>query len=75
MFVLLNNFWSLFIGTSLAIQQLKLHASSAGDSGLIPGQGIKIPHALRYAPHQKKFINHLGPCNILHLQVFEKATA
>ena len=32
-------------GTSLAVQWLRLHASTAGGTDLIPGQGTKIPHA------------------------------
>ena len=32
-------------GTSLAVQWLRRHASNAGSTGLIPGQGNKIPHA------------------------------
>ena len=32
--------------TSLVVQQLRLHASNAGDMGLIPGQGTNIPHAM-----------------------------
>ena len=32
-------------GTSLAVQWLRLHASNAGGTGSIPGQGTKIPHA------------------------------
>jgi len=32
-------------GTSLVIQWLRLHAPNAGDQGLIPGKGTKIPHA------------------------------
>ena len=31
-------------GPSLAVQWLRLHASTAGDTGSIPGQGTKIPH-------------------------------
>ena len=31
-------------GTSLAVQWLGLRASTAGSSGLIPGQGTKIVH-------------------------------
>ena len=30
--------------TSLAVQWLKLHASTAGSTGSIPGEGTKIPH-------------------------------
>ena len=33
-------------GTSLAVQWLRLHASSAGEAGLILGQGTKITHAV-----------------------------
>ena len=29
----------------LAVQWLRLHTSTAGGVGLIPGQGTKIPHA------------------------------
>ena len=31
--------------TSLAVQGLRLPVSTAGGTGLIPGQGTKIPHA------------------------------
>ena len=33
--------------TSLAVQWLRLHASTEGGKGLIPGWGIKIPRATR----------------------------
>ena len=33
------------LGTSLAVQWLRLLAPSAGHMGSIPGQGTKIPHA------------------------------
>ena len=33
-------------GTSLAVQWLRFHASTAGGMGLIPGQGTNILHAL-----------------------------
>ena len=35
----------MFLGTSLAVQWLKLHLSMQGGEGSIPGQGVKIPHA------------------------------
>ena len=41
--------WShlIFIpGTSLAVQWWRLHAFTARGTGLIPGQGTKIPHAI-----------------------------
>ena len=34
-------------GNSPAVQWLGLRASTAGHTGLIPGQGTKIPHAVR----------------------------
>ena len=34
-----------WMGNSLGIQWLRLHAPSAGGTGLIPDQGTKIPHA------------------------------
>ena len=40
--------------TSLAVQWLRLHASTAGGTGSIPGQGTKILHAVRPKPNQKK---------------------
>ena len=33
------------VGTSLAVQWLKLHASTAGGMGSTSGQGTRIPHA------------------------------
>ena len=40
-----ENFKKQKIGTSLAVQWLKLHASTAGGTGSIPGQGTVIPNA------------------------------
>ena len=34
------------IGTSLAVHWLRLHVPNAGYTGLIPGWGTKIPHAM-----------------------------
>ena len=34
------------LGTSLAVQWLRRHASTAGGTGSIPGPGTKIPHAM-----------------------------
>ena len=36
---------SLAVGTSLVVQWLTLCMSTAGDTGSIPGQGTKTPHA------------------------------
>ena len=41
-------------GTSLAVQWLGLWASTAGDMGLIPGRGTKIPHAAWHGQKKKK---------------------
>ena len=43
--------------TSLAVQWLRLHASTAGGMGSISGQGTKIPHAPRFS-HKILIINH-----------------
>ena len=40
------------IGTSLAVQWLRLCTSTAGGTDSIPGQGNKIPHAMQC--NQKK---------------------
>ena len=40
--------------TSLAVQCLRLHASTAGGAGLIPGRGTKIPHAAQSGQKNKK---------------------
>ena len=49
-------------GTSLAVQWLRLCTSTAGDAGLIPGQGTKIPQAVRdgTAKKKKKFESSLS---------------
>ena len=42
------------MGTSLAVQWLRLCASTAGAVGLIPGWGTKIPRAAQCGPTKKK---------------------
>ena len=42
------------MGTSLAVQWLRLCASSAGGMGSIPGQGTKIPHATQRGKKTEK---------------------
>ena len=42
-----QSFEKMILGTSLAVQFLRLWAFTAGGSGLAPGQGTKIPHAVR----------------------------
>ena len=50
----LKNFNEKIPGTSLAVQCLGLHPSKAGDVGLIPGRGTKIPRASRHGQKRKK---------------------
>ena len=54
------------LGTALAVQWLRLCASTAGDMGLIPGQRTKISHAVQpkkkgttYLIDQISFSKHL----------------
>ena len=42
------------VGNSLAVQWLRLHASTTGGMGLIPGQGTKILHATQCGQKKKK---------------------
>ena len=46
------------IGTSLVVQWFRLHASNAGDMGLIPGPGTKSPHATQPKYKIKKIFNY-----------------
>ena len=45
--------------TSLVVQWLRLRASTAGGTGLIPGRGTKIPHAAQRGKKKKKKKNSL----------------
>ena len=45
---------SLALGTSLTGQWLRLHTSTAGDMGLIPGLETKIPHAAWHSRKKKR---------------------
>ena len=47
-------FLSTLQGTSLAVQWLRLCASNVGGTGLIPGRGIKIPHAVAWPKNKNK---------------------
>ena len=42
-------------GTSLAVQWLRLCASTAGGTGLIPGQGSEVPHATQCRHKKLKY--------------------
>ena len=41
-------------GTSLEVQRLRFHVSTAGDMGLIPGQGTKILQVTQHGGKKKK---------------------
>ena len=45
---------NLNLGTSLAVQWLRLRASNAGGTGLTPGWGTKIPHVMPRHGHKRK---------------------
>ena len=49
-----NHFKKLILGTSLAGQQLRLQASTVGGTGLIPGQGTRMQHAMWCVQKEKK---------------------
>ena len=42
------------LGTFLVVPWLRLGAPNAGGTGVIPGQGIKIPHAKKICKSIKK---------------------
>ena len=52
--LLLKFSYKTWKGTSLVVQWLRLHAPNAGDMGLIPGQGTKIPQAPKKKTHTQK---------------------
>ena len=41
-------------GTSLVAQWLRIHASTAGGVGSIPGWGTKIPHVMQHGQNKTK---------------------
>ena len=47
------------LGTSLLVQWLRLHTSSAGNIGSIPGQRTKIPYASGHSKKNKKSLSCL----------------
>ena len=40
------------------LQWLRFHASNAGGPGSIPGQGIRIPHAMGHGQKEEKEKNY-----------------
>ena len=45
-----------FLGLPLVVQWLRLQAPNAGGTGLIPDQGIKIPHTTQCGPKKKNLL-------------------
>ena len=41
-----------YFGTPLAVEWLRLYASTVGGAGSIPGQGTKISHATRHGQNK-----------------------
>ena len=69
-----QSFWHFLIkllnrGTSLAIQWLRLHASTPRGAGSIPGWGTKIPHAAtkKFKNKEKKLLRIFLPQSKLGL--------
>ena len=52
----LEHTYTIFLGTSLTIQWLRLCASNAGGVGSIPGWGAKILHAMQ-GDQKKKYLH------------------
>ena len=57
-----DHHWKYTVGTSLAVQWLGLHASTAGGMGSIPGRGTKILQAV--GRRQKKKNKEKGKYNV-----------
>ena len=45
------------LGTSLVVQWIRLHTSNVGDTGSIPSQVTKIPHATQCGKKKKSYPN------------------
>ena len=76
---------TVFAGTSLVVQRLRLRASTAGGTGSIPGRGTKIPHAAWRGQKKNMFavnvlivrdftcLMHFGPERSWHKFPLERA--
>ena len=51
-------------GNSLEVQQLGLQAFPTLGTGLIPGQGTKIPQAVWHGQKKKRKINNSARCEL-----------
>ena len=60
------------IGTSLVVQQLRLHAPNAGDLTSIPGQGPRA-HMPQLRPSAAKEINKMGIIVLLRWPVHSQS--
>ena len=65
LFLISVSMCSLLMGTSLAVQWLRLCASTAGATGLILGRGTKIPHATRCGQKKKRKRNMNDFCVLI----------
>ena len=64
------------VGNSLAIQWLRLHASTAEGTGSTPGKGTKIPHASQVRQKKrkgKKRKENLSNCTLKIHAIFQYA--
>ena len=55
------------VGDFVVVWWLTLHSSNAGGMGSIPGQGIKIPHAVQHGQEIKKKKKVAKLCVLLYL--------
>ena len=60
------------LGTSLAVQWLRLRTSTAGGTGSIPGRGTKILHAVWHGQKEKKklYVFVFRPHSLFHHAIF-----
>ena len=58
-------------GTSLAVQWLRHHASTAGGMGLIPGWGTRIPYTM-WPKGRKKKEDPEAPGPFHHVTIYQK---
>ena len=52
------------------VKWLRLHASTAGDTGSIPGQGTKILQATQHGQKKKKYL--ILYADFFHLNLLQK---
>ena len=53
-FMLINQNYTKYLGSFLAVQWLRLLGSNAGGSSSFPGQGTKIPYGVLRSQKKKK---------------------